>query len=97
MKRIPVLLLATIVAATTVEFEKPFRIEAGGHPINVDIGHAAPYMYDFDGDSVRDLLVGQFGQGRLRIYKNSGSNKEPQFLKSEWFMAGGKIASIKAA
>ena len=66
----------------------PFRVMAGDEPINVDIGHAAPWLGDFDGDGVRDLLVGQFGQGKLRIYRNKGSNAEPSFDEYEWFMAG---------
>ena len=86
----------TAGAASAQEFEKPFRVQADGKPIDVDIGHAAPYVHDFDGDGVRDLLVGQFGQGRLRIYKNIGTNAAPKFGAHEWFMAGGEIASVAA-
>ena len=32
------------------------------NPIDVTTGHAAPCIYDFDGDGVRDLLVGEFGE-----------------------------------
>ncbi|HET6164471.1 MAG TPA: hypothetical protein VFG37_12440, partial [Planctomycetota bacterium] len=39
----------------------PVRIEAGGAPIDTEIGHAAPFVGDFDEDGVNDLLVGQFG------------------------------------
>lgn len=82
--------------ATAQGFEPPFRLEAEGKPIDVEIGHAAPYLYDFDGDGVRDLLVGQFGQGRCRIYKNEGTATAPKFSKFEWFQAGGDVASVKA-
>ena len=97
MNRILILFFATAAVAATADFEKPFRVEADGKPINVEVGHSAPYVYDFDGDGVRDLLVGQFGNGRLHIYKNHGTNKTPIFLTSEWFMAGDKIASVKAS
>ena len=70
---------ALAASATAQQFEKPFRVQAGGKPIDVDVGHAAPYVVDFDGDGIRDLLVGQFGQGRCRIYKNTGTDKAPQF------------------
>jgi hypothetical protein len=86
--------LATSAAAQ--QLETPFRVQAGGKPIDVEIGHAAPYVVDFDGDGVRDLLVGQFGQGRCRIYKNTGTDKAPQFGEPTWFEAGGKVASVKA-
>jgi len=69
-------------------FEKPFRVRDGSKYIDVDIGHAAPLYTDFDGDGVPDLLVGQFGEGKLRIYRNRGSSKEPRFDGFTWFMTG---------
>ncbi len=87
-----------LVAAGTLpaQLEKPFRVEADGKAIDVEIGHAHPFVYDFDGDGTRDLLVGQFGQGRLRIYPNTGTNSAPKFGAFTWFEAGGAIASVKA-
>lgn len=75
-------------------FEKPVRVEEVMGPINVEIGHAAPFMADLDKDGKDDLLVGQFGSGRLRIYKNIGSQKEPEFRSFEWLMAEKEIASV---
>jgi len=74
---------------TTEELAPPFRIEAKGKPIDVDIGHAAPLAADFDGDGHFDLLVGQFGEGKLRIYRNLGDNHAPKFGASAYFTAGG--------
>ncbi len=51
----------TLVSSTTliqVHFESAFRIKANGEFIDVNTGHAAPYFTDFDGDGVKDLLVG---------------------------------------
>ena len=56
----------------------PVRITAGGAPIDVD-GFAAPFVGDFDRDGRDDLLVGQVGYGRLRIYRNVGTNERPRF------------------
>ena len=87
-------LLSSVVLSQ--EFEKPVRLKASGEFINVEIGHAAPYLYDWNGDGVRDLLVGQFGQGKLRIYLNRGTNTEPRYEALEWFRAGGAIATVPA-
>jgi hypothetical protein len=95
------LLLASLLVSTPPlvsqdPFEPPFRLRDGKALIDVEIGHAAPLYVDFDRDSVPDLLVGQFGQGKLRIYKNKGTAKEPRFDGFTWFMTGeqeGKIPS----
>ena len=75
-------------------FEAPVRINAGDAPIDVDVGHAAPFVADLDGDGKNDLLVGQFGEGKLRVYKNIGDNKAPKFKDFEWLKAGGDIARV---
>jgi hypothetical protein len=90
------LLLTAIGSGTSDQFEAPFRIRDGQSFIDVDVGHAAPLMVDFDGDGVPDLLVGQFGEGKLRVYKNLGTAKAPRFDGFTWFKAGdseGKIPS----
>lgn len=74
-----VVLSATAFAADPPMFEPPFRISAGDEWIDVDIGHAAPWVIDWDGDGKDDLLVGQFGEGKLRIYRNVGTNAAPKF------------------
>ena len=76
------------VGAQTHEFEKPYRIFADGKAIDTDIGHAAPLVTDFDGDGLDDLLVGQFGDGILKIYRNTGSNNRPKYAAGVEFMDG---------
>jgi hypothetical protein len=83
-------------ASSSSELQAPLRVLADGKPIDVDVGHAAPLVTDFDGDGRVDLLVGQFGEGKLRIYRNSGSNHAPKFDRFAWFKAGmsdGKVPS----
>ena len=76
------------------ELAPPVRLPAGGRPIDVDVGHAAPFLADLKGDGKKTLLVGQFGEGKLRLYPNVGTNKEPRFERFDWFQAGGKLGSV---
>jgi hypothetical protein len=102
MSRFTCCLLAVVVlpgAALSQQapagFLRPVKIQAAGKPIDVQrSGHAAPFVGDFDGDGKLDLLVGQYHDGRLRIYRNVGTNREPRFDSYTWFEAGGKIASV---
>lgn len=78
----------------SADLAAPILIHADGKPIDVDIGHAAPFVVDFDRDGLKDLLVGQFGAGKLRIYKNTGTNAEPKFGEPTWFLAGGTLGVV---
>jgi len=83
-------------AVLAQEFDAPVRLKVGDEFIDVDIGHAAPYLYDWDQDGTRHLLVGQFGQGKLRIYINAGTETRPRYDRLEWFRAGGAVATVPA-
>ncbi len=87
------------------ELQAPFQVLCGEQPLDVgdDVGHAAPFMADMDGDGLRDLLVGVFGKGvkkkgdlaaTLRVYKNLGKKGEPRFASFEYFQAGGTQAAV---
>ena len=80
--------------AATDELAAGVKITAGDNAVDVEVGHAAPYYADFDGDGVKDLLVGQFGGGKLRIYRNAGTNTKPLFSDFKFFQAGGKDATV---
>jgi FG-GAP repeat len=77
------------------ELQPPTHVQAGGQPLDVQRdGHSAPFVGDFDGDGVQDLLVGQYDEGRLRIYRNSGSNSAPILGGFEWLKAGGQNGRV---
>jgi hypothetical protein len=79
------------------ELEPPVKLLAGGGPIDVEHdGHSAPFLGDFDGDGVKDLLVGQFHEGKLRIYRNTGTDARPRFERFDWFTAGGETGRVPA-
>jgi hypothetical protein len=74
----------------------PIQLRAGGQPINVDMGHAAPFVADLKGDGHMTLLVGQFGDGKLRLYPSIGTRNDPKFNKFEWFKVDGKVVTVPA-
>src|SRR5688572_26534353 len=77
------------------ELLPPVHIEAAGKPIDIErVGHSAPFVGDVDGDGVRDLLVGEYFEGRLRIYKNLGTDSQPRFERHTWLAAGGQDARV---
>ncbi len=97
------------------ELANPVLLQSGGELIDVAVGHAAPYVIDFDGDGKRDLLVGEFGVGsfpserlpndpklrsqdfslgKLRVYRNLGTDSDPRYDGYEYLVAGAEHASI---
>jgi hypothetical protein len=76
------------------ELGTPLRIEAKGKPIDMEAGCASPFVMDFDGDGLKDLLVGQRGECKLCIYRNQGTSTSPKLGPSAWFKAGGEVATL---
>ena len=67
--------------AGLVKLAKPVGITTeDGKIIDVErYGFASVNYRDMDGDNVPDLLVGEFEDGALHIYKNYGTEKAPIF------------------
>jgi hypothetical protein len=95
MKR---LLLAALLFGTgtafcsAADFEPPVRLKAGQAAIRVENpGYAAPCWADINGDGKQHLLVGQFNQGKIRVFKHQDAEK---FASGAWLQAGGKAAEV---
>jgi hypothetical protein len=75
------------------EFERPVRLKAtDGVAVRVERpGYAAPCWADMDGDGKKDLLVGQFAQGKIRLYRNLGDGK---LAPGVWLQAEGQVAEV---
>lgn len=96
---LPLLLLAALampLLAAAPELGGPETLKAGKEVIDVDVGHAVPCVFDWDRDGKKDLLVGQFGGGKIRLYRNVGKDDAPAFDSFEYLKAGGAEISLPA-
>lgn len=79
-------------AVSAAEFEKPVRLKGGEEVVKVEApGYAAPCLADIDRDGKADLLVGQFKDGKIRVYKGVGAGK---FAAGDWLKADGEVALV---
>ncbi len=102
MKRLNALMLAAAVAGPSVlaagdyKFTEPRQLNGGDKLIEIESpGYAAPSIADVTGDGVPDLLVGQFKDGKISLYKGSkAEDGKLTFGAHEWLQAGGEIAKV---
>lgn len=84
--------IASVGVAAGADFDKPVRLKGGDEFVRVEgPGWAAPCLADVDRDGKPDLLVGQFKEGKIRVYKGLGDMK---FSAGEWLKAGGEVAEV---
>jgi hypothetical protein len=80
------------ITASAAEFANPVKMQGGTEPVRVEPpGYACPCWADIDGDGKKDLLVGQFSGGKIRVFKNRGDR---QLDAGDWLMADGKVAEV---
>lgn len=72
------------------------KLQANGKVIDIDIGHLVPCVMDWNGDGKKDLVVGQFAGGQIRVYINNGTDKAPLFNDFKYLQAGGKEIHLPA-
>lgn len=87
--------IATACGATAgfaADFAAPVLLKADGKPIRVEApGYACPCWADLEGNGRKDLLVGQFNGGKIRVFKSLGDGK---FAAGQWLQADGKPAEV---
>lgn len=72
----------TAVVADTASFRTTDRVRlaqtnAGGDTTLIDVGsYAAPVFYDYNGDGLKDLLVGN-SAGQIRLFERGGTAEAP--------------------
>lgn len=88
------LTLCTRALADLPTFANPFFIQANGVDLWVNASVPDPCVADWDGDGVKDLLIGQFAGGKIRFYPNSGTNALPVFTTYSFVQAGGEDISL---
>ena len=86
------LLFLAMGSLQDAHFTDPVRLKAGTEYVRVESpGWAAPCWFDVDRDGKKDLVVGQFHDGKMRVYRNLGDGK---LAEGRWLEAGGEVAKV---
>ena len=84
--------LIGIALAESDHFTKPTALKADGKLIQSESpGYASPCLADLTGDGKKDLLVGQFRGGKIKLHPGLGDGK---FGKGDWLKSGGEIIEV---
>lgn len=85
-------MLTALLAPQGPQFEPPVRLQAGDAIVRVEQpGFACPCWHDVDMDGKKDLVVGQFNGGKIKVYRNQGAGK---LAAGEWLQAEGAVAEV---
>ena len=88
-----VLLACSIVVVAQVPtFNEAVSVKCNNEEIQV--GNSCPCVYDWTGDEKKDLLIGQFTGGKIRLYENEGTDEAPVFNSFSYLKAGGVDISL---
>jgi hypothetical protein len=85
---VSVALIVSLAPAATPRFTGPEFVDSAGVPIDVGY-YGAPTMYDWTSDGAKDLIVGQYDSGKVRLYPNIGLDTAPEFEGYEFFKVAG--------
>lgn len=83
-------ILVLLCGVSYAGFREGVKLEADGELIDVAVGHLVPCVTDWNDDGLKDMIVGQFSGGKIRLYLNQGSDDAPEFKDFSFLEAGGK-------
>jgi hypothetical protein len=107
MKRV-ILTLAVLISvilprgafASLLNLRGEELVQAGGSAIVVN-GYSVPTYFDWNNDGRKDLVVSEgpdfFGDGKVRIYLNSGTASNPQFTDYFYAQSDGSDLAVPAS
>ena len=72
--------------------DKGVQLMVGGGTLSVSL-RATPYVYDWDGDGLDDLLCGN-GNGYVYFFKNTGTARSPAYASGTLLQAGGGTLNL---
>ncbi|MFC1477390.1 hypothetical protein ACFL6L_02875 [candidate division KSB1 bacterium] len=81
-------------ASAQKSFQPGVKLMVDGKPINVTQGHSVPAVFDWNNDGKKDIITGQFRDGKISLYLNRGTDAQPVFKDFEYMKAGGKEISL---
>lgn len=84
------------VVAAEPKLQEGIKIMAAGKPIDIEVGHLVPCVTDWNSDGKKDLIVGQFANGAIRLYLNEGTDTKPVFGDYSFLQVGGKPIKLDA-
>ncbi len=88
--------IAVLCCTSAAEFQPGVKLQADGKNIDVRIGHLVPAVMDWNGDGKKDLIVGQFSGGQIRLYLNTGTDAKPVFKDFSYLTGGDKEIRLPA-
>jgi len=101
MKRIALPVVLTLVSLSWVRAAEPHfqpgvLLKAAGQPIAWRVGHLVPCVTDWNADGKKDLIVGRYSGGEVRLYINTGTDAAPILGAPTLMTAGGKPIKLDA-
>jgi hypothetical protein len=72
------------------------EIEVKANNATIKIGHASPCVVDWNEDGKKDLLLGQYDQGKINYFENIGTDEDPVLTSPVFLQAAGADISLSS-